>query len=94
MKIIVPNDSLRPATLQAVIEEFVTREGAVHGHTDTPLKVQIEMVRRQLRSGEAVIVFDQATESCTIRPAEEIRIARTEEEDAGSADGGIEPDEP
>lgn len=90
----MPNDSLRPETLQAVIEDFITRDGAVHGHTDTPLHVQIDLVRRQLRSGKAVIVFDPATESCTIRLTEEICIARTKGEDADSVDGVIGSDGP
>jgi uncharacterized protein len=65
---IVPHDALRPDTLDALIEEFVTREGAVHGHTETPVPVQIESVKRQLKSGKAVIVFDEESETCTIVP--------------------------
>lgn len=94
MKLIVPNDSLRPETLQAVIENFITRDGAVHGHTETPLQVQIDQVRSQLQSGKAVIVYDQETESCTIRLTEEIRIAQTKGEDSDALDGVIESEEP
>lgn len=94
VKSIVPNDSLRPETLRAVIEEFVTRSGAVHGHTDTPLHTQIESVRRRLQSGQAVIVYDPATDSCTICPIEEVRVPRTKDQSAGSVDGGTEPPKP
>ena len=65
---IVPHDALQPDTLDALIEEFVTRDGAVHGHTETPVLAQIDAVRRQLRSGKAVIVFDEETQTCTIVP--------------------------
>ncbi len=94
MKLIVPDDSLRPETLQAVIVDFITRDGAVHGHTDTPLQVQMDQVRRQLRSGKAVIVFDEEAESCTIRLTEEIRIAGTNGDDDDAVEGVIESDEP
>jgi hypothetical protein len=66
MSIIIPHDQLQPDTLQAMIEEFVTRDGAVHGHTDTPLNEMMEAIRRQLASGEVVIVFDEEEETCTI----------------------------
>ena len=69
---IVPYDQLAPQTLRAMIEEFVTRDGAVHGHDDVALESQIAAVQRQLRSGKVVIVFDHESESCTICPREEL----------------------
>lgn len=73
MHVNVPHTSLRPETLTALIEEFVTREGAVHGHVEASLESSIDSVRRLLASGKAVIVFDDETESCTIRLVEELR---------------------
>jgi len=72
MSIVVPYGNLHPQTLQALIEEFITRDGAVHGHTDVPLSVRVQAVRRQLQSGEAVVVFDEGTESCTIVPNRDV----------------------
>ena len=66
MNIVVPCDALEPQTLQSLIEEFITRDGAVHGHRDVPLREKMQAVHRQLQSGEAVIVFEEETESCTI----------------------------
>jgi uncharacterized protein len=63
---LIPHDQLRPETLEALVEEFVTRDGAVQGHTDTPLATRMAAVLRQLRSGKVVIVFDEASESCTM----------------------------
>lgn len=65
----VPHDQLRPETLRDLIEEFVTRDGAVQGHTETPLQIQVEAVRRQLSAGTAKIVFDESSETWTIVPA-------------------------
>jgi uncharacterized protein YheU (UPF0270 family) len=75
MSITIPQDQLRPDSLQALIEELITRDGAVHGHTDTPPSEMVQAVRRQLKSGEAVIVFDEETESCTIAPREQAKCA-------------------
>ena len=63
---IVPHDQLRPETLLALIEEFVTRDGAVQGHIETPVLEQIAAVRRQLDEGTVQIVFDEESETCTI----------------------------
>ena len=65
---IIPHDALAPDTLNALIEEFVTRDGAVQGHAETPVPARIAAVKCQLQSGNAVIVFDEETETCTIVP--------------------------
>ena len=72
MSIIIPHDQLQPDTLEALIEEFVTRSGAVHGHHDTPLAEMMEAVHRQLKSGEVVIIFDEEAETCTIATKEQM----------------------
>ena len=76
--IAVPPDNLRPETLQVLIEEFVTRNGAVHGHTDTPLDVMVAGIQRQLQSGEVAVVYDAETETCTIVPKEQLNDLRDE----------------
>ena len=87
MNIVVPYDRLRPDTLEALIEEFVTRDGAVQGHTDTPLHDRIESVRDQLVSGKAVIVFDEKARSCTISLADRWRESQEREDRADHQDG-------
>jgi uncharacterized protein len=73
MNTLVPPDQLRPATLIALIEDFVTRDGAIHGHHDTPLPQMVETIRGQLWSGQAVIVFDEEDGSWTIMSREEFK---------------------
>jgi len=62
----IPYDQLSPEALQGVIEEFVTRDGTDYGEVEMPLGTKIAQVMAQLRSGKAVIVFDQETDSGTI----------------------------
>lgn len=69
MSLVIPFDQLQPETLDALIEEFVTRDGAIHGHADDPLPQKIASIRRQLKSGDITIIFDEESESCSIVPA-------------------------
>jgi hypothetical protein len=62
----IPYDQLIPETLHGVIEEFVTRNGTDYGEVEVPLDTKISQVLGQLKSGQAVIVYDQLTETCNI----------------------------
>ncbi|MEM9189522.1 MAG: YheU family protein [Myxococcota bacterium] len=62
----IPPDRLSPEALRGLIEEFVTREGTDYGHMDHPFEEKVRAVRRQLDRGEAIIVFDPATETCNL----------------------------
>lgn len=62
----IPVDRLEEDTLTAIIEEYVTRESTEYGEREYSLAEKIQQVRRQLTSRSAVILFDEATESCVI----------------------------
>jgi uncharacterized protein YheU (UPF0270 family) len=89
---IVPHDRLDPQVLDALVEEFVTRDGAVQGHTDTPMEQNVAVVLWQLKSGNAVIVFDEMSDSCTVMPEENLPADMSESsgdpEDSGSDEVG------
>lgn len=63
----IPPSSLSPATLRAIIEEFVSREGTDYGDREYQLEDKVRDVARLIESGHAIIVFDADTESCSIR---------------------------
>ncbi len=62
----IPYDQLSPEALHGVIEEFVTRDGTDYGETEAPLETKVAQVLAQLKSGRAVVVFDQKTVTCNI----------------------------
>lgn len=62
----IPYDQLSPEALHGVIEEFVTRDGTDYGEVEISLETKIAQVFSQIKSGKAVIVFDQKSETCTI----------------------------
>ena len=59
----IPHDALSAETLDAMIQEFVLREGTDYGHEEYSLEEKIVEVRKQLNAGKASIVFDEASES-------------------------------
>lgn len=66
--IIIPHNQLSPEALQGLIEEFVTRNGTDGGYTSRTLEQNVAMVMRQLNRGEAMVVYDEVTQTANIVP--------------------------
>jgi len=64
----IPHAELAPATLRAVVESFVLREGTEYGAHDFTLEQKLAHVYAQLERREAQIVFDPETETIDIIP--------------------------
>ena len=62
----IPPEQLSPEVLQAIIEEFIMREGTDYGVQEYSLQQKVAQVQQQLDRGRVVIVFDPASESCTL----------------------------
>lgn len=62
----VPWESLDDELLNAVIEEFVSREGTDYGHAEVSLAQKVAQVRAQLRARRAMLVFDEESETTDI----------------------------
>jgi uncharacterized protein YheU (UPF0270 family) len=72
-------DQLSADVLDALIEEFVSRDGTELAEART----KIAQVREQLQSGAVVIVYDEEAESANIVPKDYRPPARREPEDEG-----------
>jgi hypothetical protein len=55
------------------VEEFITREGTDYGQVEVDLETKVMQVLRQLKKGEAAIVFDEKSETCNIVPRDELK---------------------
>lgn len=66
--IIIPHNQLSPEALQGLVEEFVTRNGTDGGYTSRTLERNVAMVMRQLNRGEAMVVYDEVTQTANIVP--------------------------
>lgn len=65
---IIPWKDLEAETLDNLIESFVLREGTDYGEQERSLAQKVEDVRRQLSSGEAVLVWSELHETVNIMP--------------------------
>jgi hypothetical protein len=75
--VVVPHTELSADVLRSLIEEFVTRHGAIQGE-EVALDTQIAQVRRQLEAKTVVIVYDELEESCNIVTQQELVILQRE----------------
>lgn len=62
----IPYNQLSPEALHGVIEEFVSRDGTDYGEREISIETKIDQVLAQIKSGKALIVFDQESETCNI----------------------------
>ncbi|MFB6328052.1 hypothetical protein HA42_09670 [Pantoea deleyi] len=65
---IIPWQQVSPETLENLIETFVLREGTDYGEQERSLLDKVADVRRQLESGEVVLVWSELHESVNIMP--------------------------
>lgn len=68
----IPYQQLDPDTLTTLIEHFVLQEGTDYGEQEQSLESKVDDVRRQLKEGQAVIVFSELHESVHIVPASDV----------------------
>jgi uncharacterized protein YheU (UPF0270 family) len=68
---IIPLEQLPIDTLNAIIENFVLREGTEYGSEDVSLNNKIAQVHQQLKQGSALLVYSELHETVNILPADQ-----------------------
>ena len=64
--VILPLEVLSDAAVEGIIKDFVLREGTDYGSIEYSLAQKIDKVKKQLATGEAQILYDATSETCTI----------------------------
>ena len=64
----IPWQDLSPETLDNLIESFVLREGTDYGEHERSLEQKVNDVKRQLKSGDVVLVWSELHETVNIMP--------------------------
>ena len=64
---IIPYTDIAPATLNSLIEEFVTRDGTDYGDTEASMATKVQQVINQLERKEVFIVYSEEYETCNIK---------------------------
>ena len=62
----IPVSKLSPEALQGVIEEFISRDGTDYGKIEASPETSFRQVKSRLTTGEAVLIFDDETETTNI----------------------------
>ena len=63
---IIPPDRLASDTLQALLEEFITREGTDYGDREWSLDEKVKQLKSHVASGDVVILFDPDSQTTTL----------------------------
>ena len=61
---IIPYNELSEDALQALIEDFVTRDGTDYGEDEKSTQEKAEHLFELLKAGELLITYNEVTESC------------------------------
>jgi len=75
----IPLERLSAELLEALMEEFILREGTDYGDSELSLAGKTSRLEKQLRAGEVVITFDPTTENCTLLTRTQLRRALAEQ---------------
>lgn len=65
---IIPYTDIAEDTLNNLIEYYVLREGTDYGEHEVTMAEKVAAVKRQLKSGEIVIVYSELHESINLMP--------------------------
>ena len=68
IQMIIPYEKLSPEALKGLIEEFVTRPGTDTGYTSKTLEENVDMVMKQLKLGDVVVVYDKDSQTANLVP--------------------------
>lgn len=63
----IPWQQIAPETLDNLIREFVLREGTDYGTHEVSLDTKVEQVKKQIQTGEAIIVYSELHETVDIK---------------------------
>lgn len=69
--VLIDPHALKADLLDAIIEDFVTREGTDYGESEQTLDKKVAHVRAQIARGSIVVAFDTEAETVTLLTAEQ-----------------------
>jgi len=76
--VIIPWQELDAEILTSVVECFVLREGTDYGEQERSLDQKVDDVKRQLKTGEVVLVWSELHETLNIMPRGQFRAGQEE----------------
>ena len=72
--VLVPPQRLQADVLQALLEEFASRDGTDYGERETPLAQKVEQLRSQLLSADLQLLYDADSEQWDLLPSAQAEV--------------------
>ena len=66
--VLVPFDHLQAEVLQALLEDYATRDGTDYGERELTTQEKVQQLQRQLSAGELQILYDADSEQWDLVP--------------------------
>jgi uncharacterized protein YheU (UPF0270 family) len=66
----IPIGRLAVDVLDALLEEFASRDGTDYGEVETPIEMRVKQLRRQLEIGDLVLLYDSDDQQWDLLPKE------------------------
>jgi len=70
----VPPQRLQPEVLQALLEEYASRDGTDYGEQELPLSRKVSNLRQQIQQGDLLILYEIEGEHWDLVPAEQAKL--------------------
>jgi uncharacterized protein YheU (UPF0270 family) len=70
---IIPYTELSKEALQALIEDFVTRDGTDYGQDEVSMQHKASQLLYQLKKGDLLITYNEDTHTCGLITKEEAK---------------------
>lgn len=66
--VMVPPQRLQPELLQALLEEYATRDGTDYGERESTLAQKVDQLHRQLHTSDLYLLYDADSEQWDLLP--------------------------
>ncbi len=70
----VPTQRLQAEVLEALLEEFASRDGTDYGFEETPLHTRVQSLLRKINAGDLLLLFEQDSEEWDLLPRDEAEL--------------------
>jgi uncharacterized protein YheU (UPF0270 family) len=70
----VPPQRLQPEVLQALLEEYASRDGTDYGEQELSLSRKVSNLRQQIQQGDLLILYEIEGEHWDLVPAEQANL--------------------
>ena len=87
----VPVERVPEASLEALLEEFASRDGTDYGERETPLGTRVNRLRQGLNRGSLMLLFDADSQTWDVLAADDARplLSGGGEHEQGGHEGAI-----